>query len=72
MNTRPTEFRTPSDLQAQAREERFRRLPTPNTSPAPVVDDSPVLTMFLQVFAGLVLWAVFGWGVIALIAGWLS
>lgn len=37
MNTRPTEFRTPSDLQAQAarraaeaaREARFRRLPTP-------------------------------------------
>ena len=35
-------------------------------------DDSPLLTMCLEVLAGLLLWALFGWGVVAAIAWGLS
>lgn len=48
----------------------FRRVPEAPTPKAP--DDSPMLKMCLEVLASLVLWALFGYGVIAAIAWVLS
>jgi len=46
----------------------LRQLPLPAPAPQESDDtDPPLLSMLLAALAGLVLWALFGWGVVALI-----
>lgn len=60
----------PAEWRANAKAAQQTAATTRTAHVAPGDGDSPILTMCLEVAAGLMLWALFGWGVIAAIAWW--